>query len=137
MFGLNSFPVTSTYAVSNSNSKATRKFLFESEQDSLRTHTLWVSQYVLQRIYLEKINLSLGKNGKRYIEVLFSFMGENMRLCIFPDLEKLRKVKKKVNKLSKVFYDNSEFVCEEDLPSDIVEKMSMFVADFIAKTALG
>lgn len=137
MFGLNSFPVTSTYAVSNSNAKATSKFLFESNQDGLRSHTLWVSKYVFPGIYLEKINLSLNEEGKRYIEVLFSSMGENMRLCMIPDLEKVRKSKKKVNNVSKVLSENSGIECEEDFSSDLVEKLSMIVANFIAKTALG
>lgn len=137
MFSLNSFPVTSTYAVSSSNSKAIRAFLFEEKQNGLRSHTLWVNKYVLPRIYLEKINLSLNEEGKRYIEVLFSSMGENMRLCIFPDLEKVRKTKKEVDNLSKAIYKNSALESEEDITSDLVEKLSMVVAKFISKTALG
>ena len=136
MFGMNSFPTTSTYAVAGNNAKATNKFLFDSKQEGLRSHTLWVSKYVFSEIYLEKINLSLKEEKKRYIEVLFSFSGENMRICIFPDLEKVRKAKKEVNNVSKAIYNNSRFECEEDLSSDLIEKMSMFVAKFIAKKAL-
>ena len=137
MLGLNRYPVTSTYAVSDSNKKAASKFLFDRKQNDLRAHSLWVNKYVLPEVYLEKIYLSLDDGGKRYIEVLFSSDGKNMRLCMFPDLEKVRKIKKKVNNVSKVLYKNSEIECEEDFSSDLVEKLSMIVANFIAKTALG
>lgn len=131
--------VTHTYAVSDSNRKATERFLFKpnlKNKSSTQAVTIWVSAYVTNEVYFQKINLTSNRNGKKVIVLLFTYEGKNMHLCIFPNMERLHQTRRNVANISKAISKESEIMCSEDIPSDLIEEIASLVANIIAKMAI-
>ena len=132
-------PVTHTYAVSDSNRKATERFLFKTNTENKNSSpavTIWVSNYVISGVYFQKMNLTSDRNGKKSIVLLFTYEGRNMRLCIFPNMEKLQQTRRNRTDIARVISKDSEIMCAENISSDLIEEITSVAAKIIAKMAV-
>ena len=133
MFGLTATTVTNTYGIRNANRKAVSKFL--SGDGEVPSVAIWVGQYVLHGVYVERILFSTDKLNRRMIFVPMKIDDEVNKLIIFPSKWKIRNCKKTVKEMQEVL-SSSKVEFEKELYGNQKKELINKIAEIVAKTAI-